>query len=34
VLMLPSWGLLALSLAFPALLAATAARAVRPASIR
>jgi hypothetical protein len=34
VLMLPSWGLLALTLAFPALLAATAARAVRPASIR
>jgi hypothetical protein len=34
VLMLPSWGLVALTLAFPALLAATAARAVRPASIR
>ena len=34
ILMLPSWGLVALTLAFPALLAATAAGAVRPASIR
>ena len=34
VLMLPSWGLVALALAFPALLAATAARAVRSASRR
>lgn len=34
LLTLPSWGLVVLTLAFPALLAATAARAVRPASIR
>jgi hypothetical protein len=34
VLMLPSWGLIGLALAFPALLAAAAARALRPASSR
>ena len=34
VLNLPSWGLVALTLLFPALLAAAAARAVRPAPLR
>ena len=34
VLLLPSWGLLAATLAFPALLAATAARTVRARSFR
>ena len=34
VLLLPSWGLIALTLLFPALLAAAAARAVRPAPFR
>jgi hypothetical protein len=34
VFQLPAWGLLALTLLFPALLAGAAARAVRPASFR
>ena len=34
VFQLPSWGLLALTLLFPALLAGAAARAVRPASFQ